>query len=243
MSRTPEQKFVLLFEAVKRSLLSAEILHQRLATDLAALESDLNGGVEIGERAVSPLLSAVSFVDFAHRFASLVDSLPLIKKSAPELRQLKAVIAPVEIARNHLQHMRGDLSSNEEIKYPILGSLAWTTGNAAFTIAFTQPTDLEHFSIAYNSFNNRWTAKHRFSVKDAWVDLDPILAEMHRVFAWITGKVQFNDPEFGQLKWGATQAFAFRMSTTIGKAIPQKILTDVASEATVLNSLEDGEAR
>ena len=118
MSRTPEQKFCLLFEAVKRSLLAAQTLQQRMADDLAALERDILAGAEINERAASPLLSGVSFVDFAHRFGCLVDSLPLIKKNTPELRKLKAVLAPVELARNHLQHLRGkdELSTNEEVE-------------------------------------------------------------------------------------------------------------------------------
>src|SRR5580698_5383766 len=136
MNPTPEEKFSLLFEALRRSLLAAQVLQKRLADDLASLESDMLAKLEINERAVSPLLSAVSFVDFAHRFGSLVEALPLLKKKQPELRQLKAALVQIEVARNHLQHLRGDLSQNQEVTFAVLGSLAWTNGDHAFTIAF-----------------------------------------------------------------------------------------------------------
>jgi hypothetical protein len=214
MNRSPQQKFILLFEAVKRSLLAAQTLQQRLASDLAALESDILAGLEINERAVSPLLSAVSFVDFSHRFGSLVESLPLLRKGTPELRKLKAVLAPVEVARNHLQHLRGrtELSSNEEISFAVLGALTWTHGENAFIIAFTQPGKLEQASISYDSVEQRWTAKHRFSVKNALVDPDSILAEMERFYHWLAGKVTFSEPEFGELKWGKPLAVAIRFT-------------------------------
>jgi hypothetical protein len=134
--RRPEEKFVLLFEAAKRSLLATERLFQRLTRDLAELQPELEGGIKIGEKAVSPLLSAVAFVDFAHRFGTIVDSLPLLTKRAPELRKLQVALSPVETARNHLQHLRGDLSSNADIDYPLLGSLSWTCGDAVYVLAF-----------------------------------------------------------------------------------------------------------
>jgi hypothetical protein len=224
MNRTPQQKFPLLFEAVKRSLLASQTLQRRIACDLAALESDLLAGLEINERAVSPLLSAVSFVDFAHRFGSLAESLPLIKKGTPELRKLKAVLAPVEVARNHLQHLREgkELSSNEKISFAVLGALTWTHGDSVFLISFTQPGKLEQASIAYDTVGQCWTAKHRFSVKNAWVDPDTILSEMECFFHWLTGKVTFSDPEFAQLQWGKPIAVTVRMTITRTPPPPNK---------------------
>lgn len=211
LARTPEQKFVLLFEAVKRSFLAAQELQRHLAADLLSFEQDILSGIEIGERAISPLLAAISFVDFAHRFGSLVDSLPLLNKRAPEIRRLRSSLVVVEKARNHLQHLRGDLSSNDEINYALLGELCWTNQNVVFLLSLTQPSSVERASISFDVHNKRWTAKHRYIVKDVWVDFDPTLAEMRGAFEWISTKVTFGDPEFSSLTWGKTLAVACRL--------------------------------
>jgi hypothetical protein len=219
-ARRPEEKFVLLFEAAKRSLLATQRLFQRLIQDLAELEPELDQGVDVGEKAVSPLLSAVTFVDFAHRYGAIVDALPLLRKSSPELRKLRVALSTVEIARNHLQHMRGDLSSDDEIDYPLLGSLSWTRGDAGYLLAFSQPTaKMNQYSIAYDSENRCWTAKHVYRVKDTAIDLDLVLGEMGAAYSWIVGKVRFSIPDLASLKWGATQgvAFRFRVNESVGR--------------------------
>jgi hypothetical protein len=210
--RTPQEKFALLFEAAKRSLVASGKLLTRLAEDLVALESDFIRGIEIQELAVSPLLSVVAFIDFAHRFGSIVDALPLLKKRAPQLRQLRSALAPVEAARNHLQHMRGDLTSNAHIDYPVLGSLAWTNERTCYLLAFSQPTNAKHYSIVYDAHNQCWAAKHQYRVKDVTISLDSVLTEMRVAYEWITSVVEFSNSDFADLRWGKTQLMAFHIS-------------------------------
>lgn len=211
MSRTPQEKYVLLFEAMKRSLLAADMLLQRLASEVSALENDIDLRIDIEGRAVLPFLSAVAFVDFAHRFGSIVDALPLINKRAPEIQRLRAALAEVEKARNHLQHMRGDLSSNEDIKYSVLGAVAWAGGQSSYTIFMSQPTPAEAASLVYDRQEHCWVAKHQYSIKDATINLDVVLSEMRGTYEWIISTVQFSDPEFAKLKWGETHAFCLRV--------------------------------
>jgi hypothetical protein len=210
--RTPEQKFITLFEAAKRSLLATIELHCRLTSDLRTLEGPLESGEDIGDSAISPLLSAVSFVDFAHRFGALIDALPLLKKNAPELRALHSAIAPVERARNHLQHLRGDLSSNEPIRYSLLGELCWTNAEACYFLALTDPHEVKHVTIAYDASKQRWAETIRYSVRDIWVNVDKVLDEMRKAFDWVCSKSAINDPQVRELKWGMTIGGAFRIS-------------------------------
>jgi hypothetical protein len=210
--RTPDQKFVTLFEAAKRSLLATEELKRRLATDLHALEPDLLAGIDVGGRAISPLLSAISFVDFAHRFGSLVDALPRINKKSAEMRRLQQRLVPIEEARNHLQHLRGDLSADVEIDYALLGELGWTNGDAAFFMALTDPHAVEHFSIAFDAQDGAWTAKHRYLIKNSWIDVDRVCATMRETFEWIASKVKFSDDNFGKIQWGNTFSGAYRVT-------------------------------
>lgn len=208
--RSPQQKFITIFEALKRSLLASIELHRRLTADLRDLEAVIRGGEDIGERAVSPLLSAVSFVDFSHRFGELAAALPTIHKRAAEMRRLEQCLAPVETARNHLQHLRNELSTNDPINYALLGELGWTKDDAAYFVSFTDPHDVSHFSIAFDT-EGRWTSTLRYTVKDAWVDLDPILERMRRTYEWVVSQTKFPNTELAKLKWGGTLAVTFRV--------------------------------
>lgn len=66
------------------------------------------------------------------------------------------------------------------------------------------------FSIAFD-MEGRWTSSLRYTVKDAWVDLDPILERMCRTYEWIVSQTKFPDNEFAKLKWGGTLAGTFRV--------------------------------
>lgn len=211
MNRTPSDKFILLFEAVKRSLLAADAFLKRLSDELSSLESDISASIEVGERAIPPLMSAVAFIDFAHRFASIADALPLINKSAPEMRRLKKAMAPVEKVRNHLQHMRGDLSSNAPVTYPLLGALAWANGSSSFAVLLSQPTNATASSLVYDSVRAAWIPQRQYTVKNVDIDLDGVLMEMHAVYSWITSIVQFSDPSIAELSWGKTQSLGFHI--------------------------------
>jgi hypothetical protein len=191
------------------------MLFSRLGAELELLESDMDKQTQISERAAPPLLSAVAFIDFAHRFGSLVDSLPLISKRRPQLKQLRIALVHVEQVRNRLQHLRGELSSNDPIEYPILGNLSWTKGNRCFMIAFGQSTEISNlFSIAFDAMNMKWVSTYQYQVEKIPISLDGVLAEMRSFYGWLTSVVTFSNAEFAALKWGDTVAVAFHLNVS-----------------------------
>lgn len=209
MSRPPNEKFVLLFEAAKRSFLMAEILVDRLRHELAVVESLIRSSTEVGQHIAPALLSCVAFVDFAHRFGELVDQLPLLRKDAPETRKLRAALMCVEDARHHLQHLRGDLSSNDKIDYPLLGSISWISGDICFMASLSQPNGASSATMAYDSVNRCWVAKYQYRLRTTQIDPESVLAEMRNTFDWIISKVTFTDPNLALLQWGKTQCIGF----------------------------------
>ena len=211
MNRSSDQKFSLLFEAAKRCLLASDLLLARLDSSLAALEPDIDASVDIAERAALPLLDAVALVDFAHRFGSIVDALPLISKKALPIRELHLALRVVVNARNYLQHLRGDLSSNNEIRYPILGVLSWSRNDACYTVHFGQSSETDFYSMAFDLQNSRWTAKYQFTIKSYVMDLEAIVKAMNETYSWFVTIVNASDPALLQLNWGQTQSFALRI--------------------------------
>jgi hypothetical protein len=202
--RSREEKFVPLFEAAKRSLLAAEMYLRIILEQLPVLEGRILSQELDGELVAPLLIGSMGFVDFAHRFGELIDQLPFSTKKNLELRKLKEVLVPIEFARHHLQHLRGELSGNEEINYPILGILSWSRESKSFSVYFSGPIPANAATMAFDTVNRRWASRIELNLKNTIIDLDRILAVMKATFSWITKKVTFSDPTFAKLEWGRT---------------------------------------
>ena len=209
--QTKETKFLIIFEAAKRSLLAANILFNKIAKELNSYEKSIDNSIDIGDTAVNALIDSIAFIDFAHRFGTLIDSIPLIKKSSTQLKLLRNSLKKVEKARNHLQHLRGDLSSDKEIRYPILGFLQWSNGQTNYILAFTQPIEFDVVGMAYNLTTKNWESTLEYNVIDQRINLDKVLSEMKLTFEFIVDQVQFSDPELLKLSWGKTQTLGIKM--------------------------------
>jgi hypothetical protein len=212
MKRSPQEKFTLLFEAAKRSLLIADTLHARLLSSLADLEDDISKEVDVGARAALPFMDAISLVDFCHRFGALFDALPLINKKELIPRKLQSHLASVEVARNYLQHIRGDLTTNAGIKYPILGALLWSKGRRTFTIQFSQSYETEVVTVPFDMQERRWASGVQYRAKETYVDLSAAVAAMHASFQWLTSQIQTDDQSVVELSWGKTVAVSAAVS-------------------------------
>ncbi|GAB3095572.1 hypothetical protein GCM10027159_13710 [Lysobacter terrae] len=211
MTRSPQEKFVLLFETARRSLLASDLILARLTQELAALEPDIQSKVDIQGRAASPLLAAVALIDFSHRFGSVVDALPLINKKTIELRLLRETLESVETARNHLQHMRGDLSASSTVDYPILGAISWANGSSSYTICMSQPQTADMHSLVYDTHNKCWVTTLQYTVKHTAIDIPRVNSAMHRAYQSVSSSVDFLDPSQSSLSWGETLAFGFHV--------------------------------
>lgn len=210
--RSPAEKYALLFEASRRSLYACESAFKRLHVELASLESRIDAGLDLGLDGLAPLLTATSFIDFAHRFGSIADALPLVSKKSEEMKALREVLKSVEFARNHLQHMRGDLSSNEPIDYPILGALSWVSQSRCYAICPAQAAPADFHTIAYDRQEGRWVTTCQYQVKRVEIDLPRVLRQAHATYAWLVKQTTFARPEEAQLSWGQTTAVVFDVS-------------------------------
>ncbi|TXI50827.1 MAG: hypothetical protein E6Q50_02375 [Lysobacter sp.] len=213
MKRSPSEKYTLLFEAARRSLYACDLAYKRLLIELSSLEPRIDANIELGQEGIPPLLTAAGFVDFAHRFGSIVDSLPLVNKKSEEIKTLRASLKNVEFARNHLQHMRGDLCSNEPIDYPILGSLSWIGGESCYALCPTQATPVDYVSIAYDNVERRWATTCQYQVKRIEIDIPKVLRQAHLTYAWLVKQTTFADPNEKQLSWGKTSAMVIRLAS------------------------------
>lgn len=203
-TRTPQEKFTLVYEAVKRTLLSYEILLKRIEQELKPLSISIELGAEVGgEDAAAAFISAMGLVDFAYRYAQLVDSLPLVNKKASEMRALKLALGPAEPARHHLQHMRGDLNVSGGIDYPLLGQLAWENGSKCFTLSFSE-AKATHHTLTYDRLENSYVTPLMYFLKHVELDLGAMHNAMKVNFDWLQKWAVFDPPEFGELRWGST---------------------------------------
>lgn len=210
MLQTKDTKFLLVLEAAKRSLIAAEILFARIVKELKSFEQSIEQSTELGQAAAIPLIDSASFVDFAHRFGTLVDSIPLIKKNAPQIKQLRNTLKVVVEARNHLQHLRGDLSANKDIDFPILGYLQWSDNKMNYIIAFTQSASFDIIGMSYDINNKEWEDGFEYHVNGKKINLGKILEEMRKSYDFITSQVECSDPSILKLAWGKTQTLGIK---------------------------------
>ena len=215
--RTPNEKFLLLFESVKRSLLATEALFVRIDKELGRLESEINLSNDIEKHAVPAILDVVSFVDFANRFGTLVAALPTINhKKSTELRDLALKLKVVEEIRNHLQHLRdaNRLMSHENINYPILGTLSWSREATCYWFHLSQASEIESCSIAYDRQENRWVSQYQYAIRDHVIDLEIVLEAMRRAFRHIVSVAPISDPKILDLTWGSTMMYRAKFDKT-----------------------------
>ncbi len=210
--RSTNDKFILLFEAAKISLLTSNLLLQRIKTQLNNFEILIDSKIDLGDSIAMPFIEVSAFVDYSNRFYSIVDALPLINKKDPAIVGLKESMKNVVGLRNYLQHMRGDLSSNSHIKHPILGSLSWISNEACYVIFMAQTSQAEAVSITYDTKENRWVTNYQYEINDQQIHLDNLCDEMKMAYDFLTSRVTFSDPEFSKLKWGKSQALSMRMN-------------------------------
>jgi hypothetical protein len=216
VKRSPDEKYSLLFEAARRSLYAADTIYKRLAIELSCLEPRIDAGLELGADGLPPLITATAFIDFVHRFGSIVDALPRVSKKSGEVKSLRTALMHVEFARNHLQHMRGDLSSNEPIDYPILGSLSWIGQSRCYAICAAQATPADYATIAYDTVEKRWATICQYQVKRVEIDLPAVLRQSHLTYAWLVKQTNFTNAMEAQLGWGQTSAIVFNVGPPAG---------------------------
>jgi hypothetical protein len=218
--RSPEEKFTLVFEAAKRSLLIYTRLHARLMADLRTAEEIINSNGSVKEHAADALISAVAMVDFAYRYGQLIDALPLISNRHAPLRALAAALESVEGARHHLQHMRRELMSAEPIDYPILGSLAWADGVQSFSMSFSHP-GAQQVGLVWDTQARRYVRQLEYMVRNAHVDLNAVHEAMNSAYAWLAASIQTTPANFKDLEWGDSLGVGFTLVEVVREG-PEK---------------------
>jgi|GEM_PF-1000257 hypothetical protein len=112
--------------------------------------------------------------------------------------------------------MRGDLSSNEEVGYPLLGELSWTNGDSSYTMFLSQPSKMNTYSVVYDKHSQCWIAKYQYRAKNVTVHLDMVLTAMQKAYNWIISVAKFSEPDIAIRKWGKTLAFSARIRDASG---------------------------
>ena len=111
------RKQVLYFDALRTSLEMAEIAYQRLQCVLMADDDPA--------RMPRALLDAWSLIDILNRVRVLVRTMPGLKQNAPPVQALLRKTADVEVLRNAVQHLYGEIERMSSTTQPVWGSLSW----------------------------------------------------------------------------------------------------------------------
>jgi hypothetical protein len=208
------KRAVFYFEGAKRSVLAAEVLLQRLGNELAELEPIIHQTPNVADKFGPILVTAMGIVDFAHRFGQLMEGMPLLKDAMRRkyLQKLREALSPVTETRNHLQHLRNELSAGSSIDYPLMGSLTWANGDQCYAVGLlTQGFEVTFPSMAFGAFGVGYVARFQYTVSTQCILLDPLVATMRESFDWLASKMVFTHPNYDKAGWGQTLAFTSAM--------------------------------
>jgi hypothetical protein len=202
MERKPQEKFVTLYDTAKKCLLILDHLYSDferatlLATDTPKVEADSSIVTEI-------YIAALGLVDYLHRFHEIVRAMPLLRKDLPELKKLKEALIPVQNCRNYLQHMHGDLMSNDSITYPILGAISWIHEGRNYILFSNQATvSYSAPGIVYDRFSEKYICKYQLTIGGHEIQLDIVYTQVKSFWTWLEKVAVIQPPQIKDYAWG-----------------------------------------
>jgi len=202
MKRNLQEKFIILYDTAKKCLLIIDQLYAdfQKGTQQASNTESVNQDPSV---VIKTYISALGLIDYFHRFHEIILALNLIRKDQPELKKLTKALIPVKECRNYLQHMRGDLTKNEPICYPILGAISWIHENRNYCLFSNQPT--QNFSlpgITFDSFEGKYLYKYQLIVGDHEIKIDNVYDEVKSFWGWLEKSVEIEPSHIKDYEWG-----------------------------------------
>jgi hypothetical protein len=202
MKQNPQEKFVILYDTAKKCLLILD--HLFADFEHATLQAENPTKVENDPSIVTEIyISALGLIDYFHRFHEIVSAMTLIRKDRPELKKLGKEVAPVKECRNYLQHMRGDLTRNDPIAYPILGAISWVHEGRNYMLLSNQPTP--NFSlpgIVYDTLAESYICRYQLIVGGHEIRIDNVYSEVKSFWAWLEKSIVIEPSHIKDYAWG-----------------------------------------
>ncbi len=202
MKRNPKEKFVTLYDTAKKCLLILDHLYGNFESKLSIVTDESK--VETEPSIVTEIyISALGLIDYFHRFNEIVSAMPLIKNDQRELKRLSEHITSVKECRNYLQHMRGDLMTNDAINYPVLGAISWIENNRNYVLLSNQAT--QNFSvpgIAYDRLEKRYVCQYLLVVGGHEIRIDTVFSEVKLFWRWLEKAAVIEPSHLKDYAWG-----------------------------------------
>ncbi len=200
--RTPQEKFVTLYDTAKKCLLILDHLYRKIEEGSAVAEDGTRVEQDSGI-VIELYISVLSFVDYLHRFHEIVSAMPLLRKDAPELKRLSQFFVRVEEIRNYLQHMRGDLMANGPLKFPILGGISWIRGTKNYMLLSNQPIQTyDAPGIAFDRLEKRYVCRYQLCIGGHELQLDTAFEEAKKFWKWLEGISVIQPLQIKEFTWG-----------------------------------------
>jgi len=122
-------RVVLYLDGVRYSIEILDVAFHRVEATLKKISDGKVESDDLGLNIVSAISDAWTVVDSAHRLRELIQQLPGLKKSTPEVQIFLRNTEKIENLRNFFQHFRTEINSFVERKMALYGTLSWSCIN------------------------------------------------------------------------------------------------------------------
>ena len=195
-------KFVRLYDIAKRCLILIDHVYDKINNSTKILENPKNP-TDDEYQTFELYLDIFNFIDFSHRFLQIIDSMPLLSKKHAEAKKLNNTASVIKDCRNYLQHLRREISKEEIIDFPILGSFSWISNSRNYILLPTQATETHStVGIVYDTHNHIYVCKYQFTVGNNELKIDNIYKELKEFWGWLETITHIDPKEIKEYKWG-----------------------------------------
>ena len=158
-------------------------------------------------------ISSLGMIDYVHRFFEIVQAMPLLRKDHPKVKKLGNFLKSLQDCRNYLQHMRGDLSKNDDINYPIIGSISWVDNDQNYTLFCQQTTkSFQVPGIAYDRKLNKYVCRFQLSIGGYEIQLDNVYNEVKSFWLWLDKSSSIEPKSIKDYEWGVPMIISSTVS-------------------------------
>lgn len=153
-----DPRLVLFVDGIRYSMETLELTHSRLLSTLESISGFQNDKPKLSQMIAEAISDAWGMVDSAHRLRELVQQMPRLKKSEPDVQLLIRETKAVEDLRNFAQHFRTGIDGFVSKRLPLWGTLSWNRQNAETGVpechTIIPGTYYNHVMAALNDFNS-----------------------------------------------------------------------------------------
>lgn len=172
------RQLLLCLDGLRYSCAIVDMCHKRALKTLRTFEASPEQGSPTAA-VVEVLADVWSIVDATQRVRQLLNQVPLLKQTTPDLVLFMKTTSTVEQLRDYMQHLNQELGKLETERPPLLGAISWVSEDDPLRTLTLMPSNprIAHsaLGLVFAAHEGRYVRRFEMSAGDAQLDVDDVV--------------------------------------------------------------------